>query len=147
VNLTSYLPEGVSFLNSTPKTKIMGEDNVSWSFKLNAGKKRSITYYVQYNGSGLIESRAEAQAFSLDGHENLTAQAMSSVLIPEPKTMYVNRITGDWLPEYLADPLLPVCESDGGPCLLSPYEDQDMYGIPIRTVPPNPGYTSELPCC
>jgi L-rhamnose mutarotase len=147
VNLTSYLPEGASFLNSTPKTKIMSENNATWSFKLNAGKKRSITYYVQYNGSGLIESRAEAQAFSLDGYENLTAQAMSSVLIPEPKTMYVNRITGDWLPEYLTDPLLPVCESDGGPCPFSPYEDPNMYGIPVRTVPPSPGYTRELPCC
>lgn len=147
VNLTSYLPEGASFLNSTPRTITMGDDYVTWSFKLNTGKKRTITYYVQYNGSGLIESRAVAHAVSAEGHANLTAETIASVLIPESKTIYVDRIYGDWLAEDLADPLLPVCGSDAGQCLLSPSEDIILYRAPIRTVSPSPGYSSELSCC
>ena len=147
VNLTSYLPEGASFLNSTPKTKIVGDGNVTWSFKLATGKKRSITYYVQYNESGLIESRAVAHAVSAEGYENLTAETSASVLIPEPKAIYVDRIIDDWLPEDLSDPLLPACGSDDGQCLLVPSENTILYPAPIRIVPPSPGYSSELSCC
>jgi hypothetical protein len=147
VNLTSYLPEGASFLNSTPKTKTIGDGNVTWSFKLATGKKRSITYYVQYNESGLIESRAVAHAVSAEGYENLTAETIASVLIPEPKAIYVDRIIDDWLPEDLSEPLLPACGSDDGQCLLVPSEDTNLYPALIRMVPPSPGYSSELSCC
>ncbi len=147
VNFTSYFPEGASFLESSPKTKMVEEDNATWSFKLATGKKKTITHYVQYNGTGLVESIAKAYAISEDGQKNLTAEAAATILIPQPKTLSVDRITGDWLTEDLADTVLPVCGSDGGPCLLSPSDDVNLYRPPVRTVAAPGGYTDELPCC
>ena len=147
-NITAFIPEQAGFLESSQKPKFMDEKNASWSFKLLAGKKRTITYKIQLEQAGLIECLAMANATSVDGQKHLTGKARTSILIAESTTYYTNRTIGDWLPEYLADPLLSADGSIPCACIGSQNETITVYREPIRLVPAYPPASRiELPCC
>lgn len=147
INFTACIPEYAEFLESTQKPKFLGEKNVTWTFKLLAGKKRTITYKVLVKESGLIESLALANATSVDGQTYLTEKVSTTILIAGPQEMYTDRTIDDWLPEYLADPQLSAYGSIPCSCILSQDEILSVYREPIRLVPAYLGSKNELSCC
>jgi uncharacterized repeat protein (TIGR01451 family) len=147
INFTAYIPEQAEFLESGQKPKFLGEKNVTWTFKLLAGKKRTITYKILIEGSGLIESLARANATSVDGQMHLTETVRTSILIAKPQGIYTERIIDDWLPEYLADPQLSENGAIPCSCIWSQNETISVYREPIKFVPAYRTSTKELSCC
>jgi hypothetical protein len=149
VNLSADVLKDAEMLYTSPKPKIIGENNLSWSFKLLSGKKKTLSYKVDVKRDGLISIGARAYADSLDGQRHLTRDSRASVFVAKPNDMTVNRIVDDWLPEDLADPL-GVSSTDGSvPCLcLSLPNDTLTVDQPeIELVRDIQGYDAELPCC
>ena len=149
VNLSADVLNDAKMLTTSPKPKIIGENNLSWSFKLATGKKKTLSYKVDVKRDGLISIGARAYADSLDGQRHLTRDSQASVFIAKPNELSVNRIVDDWLPEDLADPL-GVKSTDGSvPCLcLSLPNDTLTVDQPeIELVRDTQGYEAELPCC
>jgi len=149
VNLSADVLKDAEMLYTSPKPTILGENNLSWSFKLLSGKKKTLSYKVDVKRDGLISIGARAYADSLDGQRHLTRDSRASVFVAKPNDMTVNRIVDDWLPEDLADPL-GVSSTDGSvPCLcLSLPNDTLTVDQPeIELVRDIQGYDAELPCC
>ena len=149
VNLSADVLNDAKMLSTSPKPNIIGENNLSWSFKLFSGKKKTLSYKVDVKRDGLVSIGARAYANSLDGQRHLTRDSRASVFIAKPNDMTVNRIVDDWLPEDLADPL-GVANTDGSvPCLcLSLPNDTLTVDRPeIELVRNIQGYDAELPCC
>ncbi len=149
VNLSADLLNNATILTTSPKPNIIGEDNITWSFKLLAGKKRTLSYKVDVKRDGLISCSAIAYADSLDGQEHLTRDFRAWVFIAKPNEPSVDRIVDDWLPEDLAEPLAAANTYGSVPCLcLSLPDDTVTPDRPeIRLVRDLQGYTAELPCC
>ena len=149
VNLSADIPNDVKLLTSSPKATIIGENNLSWSFKLNMGKKKTLSYKVSVKGDGLTSSRAIAYARSLDGQRHSSRELRSSVFIAKPKDLSVTRTVDDWLPEYLADPLAMPNTDASVPCscLLLPNDTINLDRPKITLVRYIPGYDKELSCC
>lgn len=149
VNLSADVPNDAEMLTTSPKPKIIGENNLSWPFKLATGKKKTLSYKVDVKRDGLISIGARAYADSIDGQRHITRDSRASVFIAKPNDLSVNRIVDDWLPEDLADPL-GVANTDGSvPCLcLSLPNDTLTVDRPeIELVRNIQGYDAELPCC
>ena len=149
VNVSADIMDDAKMLTTSPKPKTIGDDNLTWSFKLDAGKKKTLSYKVDINRDGLISSGAIAHADSIDGQKHLIRDSRASVFIAKPNDLSVTRIVDDWLPEDLADPLA-VSNTDGSvPCLcLSLPADTITLDPPrIEQVRDIQGYDEELPCC
>jgi hypothetical protein len=149
VNLSADVLNDAKMLSSSPKPKTIGENNLSWSFKLASGKKKTLSYKVNVKRDGLISIGARAYGVSLDGQRHSSRDSRASVFIAKPNDLSVNRIVDDWLPEDLADPLR-VANTDGSVpclCLSLPNETLIVDQPEIELIRNIQGYEAGLPCC
>lgn len=99
-NITVRLPDAMRFINSTSSYEKLAEDAFFWTIdKLNAGKKRSISFMAKAEDNGFYLSNASVTAISLDdGREIASSQVIAPVMVG--KTVYSITPTAwqDWCP-------------------------------------------------
>lgn len=99
-NITVRLPDAMRFINSTSSYENLAEDAFFWTIdKLNAGKKRSISFMAKAEDNGFYLSNASVTAISLDdGREIASSQVIAPVMVG--KTVYSITPTAwqDWCP-------------------------------------------------
>jgi uncharacterized repeat protein (TIGR01451 family) len=99
-NITVRLPDAMRFINSTSSYEKLAEDSFFWTIdKLNAGKKRSISFMAKAEDNGFYLSNASVTAISLDdGREMASSQVIAPVMVG--KTVYSITPTAwqDWCP-------------------------------------------------
>ena len=99
-NITVRLPDAMRFINSTSSYEKLAEDAFFWTIdKLNAGKKRSISFMAKAEDNGFYLSNASVTAISLDdGREMASSQVIAPVMVG--KTVYSITPTTwqDWCP-------------------------------------------------
>lgn len=99
-NITVRLPDAMRFINSTSSYEKLAEDAFLWTIdKLNAGKKRSISFMAKAEDNGFYQSNASVTAISLDdGREIASSQVIAPVMVG--KTVYSITPTAwqDWCP-------------------------------------------------
>jgi uncharacterized repeat protein (TIGR01451 family) len=99
LNIKATLPHNISFINSTTQPEQISEDMILWTIdKLNAGKRRTISFKVEAESDGFYVSRADVHARSLDGNEMTSLNVSASLMVG--KTVYVITPTfwKDWCP-------------------------------------------------
>ena len=99
-NITVRLPDAMRFINSTSSYEKLAENSFFWTIdKLNAGKKRSISFTAKVEDNGFYLSNASVTAISLDdGREIASSQVIAPVMVG--KTVYSITPTAwqDWCP-------------------------------------------------
>lgn len=99
-NITVTLPAGISFINSTSRQENISADTYCWFInRLDAGKRRSITFMAIAKDDGFYTSNASIVAYSRDdGRKIALADVTAPVIIG--KTVYSITPTywQDWCP-------------------------------------------------
>jgi len=126
-NVTALLPPGMRFINSTTKplqtdsgnTSLLGEGGASgagtdsgasqgseikWSIKkIDAGKKKSISFLAEAERDGLFNTRVQVRGSSTQSSDQLYADSNAIIIIG--KSIFESKI--DYGPECLS------CDEDG----------------------------------
>jgi uncharacterized repeat protein (TIGR01451 family) len=99
-NITVRLPYAMRFINSTSSYEQLAEDTFLWTIeKLNAGKRRSISFTAKAEDNGFYQSNASIAAISRDdGKEMASSEVIAPVMVG--KTVYSITPTAwqDWCP-------------------------------------------------
>lgn len=99
-NMTVTLPSAISFINSTSPYEQISEDKFFWTIdKLNAGKRRSISFLAKVTDDGFYVSKASVIGISrADGKEMASTEVIAPVMVG--KTIYSITPTAwqDWCP-------------------------------------------------
>ncbi|MCX6678585.1 MAG: hypothetical protein NTU95_11680 [Methanothrix sp.] len=147
LDLTCELPSGAMLLDTPEKPEKIEANNLTWSFYLGLGKRKTISYKVDAKDSGRIVSRAIFSAKSEDGKEQFAGETNITVLVQKPKDIFVERVVDDWLPGGLIELPGTIYGNTPCPCALNPNETR-IAPLPIvELVHGNRGYTDELSCC
>ena len=124
-NITALIPPGMRFINSTTKPQQIGSGNttVEWTIKkIDAGKKRSISFMAEAERDGLFNASAYVRGSSIEKGDQLFAD--SNAIIVVGKAVFGSVV--DYGPECL-------------------YCDDDAMTGTIQTA--QAGTAKELSCC
>jgi hypothetical protein len=82
LDLTCMLPSGAMLLDTPEKPEKIEANNLTWSFYLGSGKRKTISYKVDAKECGLIQSRAIIRAKSEDGKVQFAGKTNITVFDP-----------------------------------------------------------------
>lgn len=83
-NITALLPPGMKFINSTTKLQQIdsGNTTVKWTIKkIDAGKKRSISFMAEAERDGLFNASAFVQGSSIENGDQLFADSNAIIVV------------------------------------------------------------------
>jgi len=99
-NITVVLPSGMNFINSTSRQKNISEDMFSWTLdRLDAGKKRSISFMAEAEEEGFYLTNASVIVYSLhDCPEIASARVAAPVMVGKTVYSITPTFWQDWCP-------------------------------------------------
>jgi len=147
LDLTCMLPSGAMLLDTPEKPEKIEANNLTWSFYLESGKRKTISYKVDAKGCGIILSRAIIQAKSEDGKVQFAGGSNITVFVRNSKDIFVERVIDDWLPGGLIELPGTIYGNTPCPCALNPNETRIAPLPKVELVHANRGYDPDLSCC
>jgi hypothetical protein len=144
--IASIPPEG-RFSDSSPRSRNISEENVSWNFSLDAGKKKIFNFEIELNRSGIINSRSLLYFSATARGSPQIIQAASSILIAgDDDKSIVIRTIDDWPPgDLLNENPKEFCGSGACPCLF-PLDRKYSNLTSIKYISDNNMYGPDLGC-
>lgn len=98
-DIKATLPPNIRFINSTIQPKRISKDLIMWTIdKLNAGKRKTISFVGEAESDGFYVSQADIHARSLDGHEMASTEISASVVVGKAVYLMTPIFWEDWCP-------------------------------------------------
>lgn len=146
-DLIATIPPEGRFSDSSPRSKNISEENVSWNFSLDAGRKKIFNLEIELNRSGIINSRSLLYFSAAAGGSTQIIQAASSIVIAgDDDKSIVIRTIDDWLPgDLLNEYPKGICGSGACPCLF-PLDRKYSNLTSIKYISDNNIYGTDLGC-
>lgn len=99
-NITSLLPPGMSFINSTTATLENQSGVIKWNIrKLDSGRRRTISFMARAERDGMFEVDALVEGKSLEGNDSISASTSALIRVGKaPRATNIESIQSmQWL--------------------------------------------------